>query len=103
MAVTWTIPSAAGLTHFAQWDGSTFAYVAQTAFVDRRWRVAIFPHGTDNKQTIGAYVRSEAQGKKYVEAWARINHGRIVLAQGRLIMPHEGVKPRKPKGSDDRS
>lgn len=68
------------------------------AFRDGRWRVSIFPHGIGDKQSIGAYVWSEAQGKKYVEAWARINHARIVSAQGRLMMPHEGVRPRKPQG-----
>ena len=79
------------MASFAQWDGALFGYVTETAFADGRWRVCIFPHGTDDKQSFGAYVRTKAQGKKYVERWARINHARILPAQGRLVMPREGV------------
>ncbi len=82
MALVWKPPSVPGAAIFAVWDGTTFGYVTETAFADGRWRVSIFLRGTDDRQSIGAYVRSEAQGKKYVEAWARINHARIVPAQG---------------------
>lgn len=103
MTVTWTIPSDPGMASFAHWDGALFGYVTETAFADRRWRVAIFPHGTNDKKSFGAYVRTEAQAKKYVERWAKINHARIAPPKGRQVMPHEGLKPRKPKGSDERS
>lgn len=103
MALTWIIPSDPGMGHFAQWDGALFGYVTETAFADRRWRVCIFPHGTDDKRSFGAYVRTKAQGMKYVERWAKHNHARIAPLPGRQVMPHEGVKSRKPKGSDDRS
>lgn len=107
MTVIWKPPSIPGAAQFAYWGESLFGFVTQTAFRDGRWRVRIFPHGKDDERSFGAYVRTEAQGKKYVERWAQVNHARIAPAKGRQVMPHEGAgsatKPRKPKGSDDRS
>jgi hypothetical protein len=67
-----------------------FGYVASTAWPTDPWRIAIFPHGVDDEQTINARVSNEALAKKFVERWAEYNHQRIASAKGRHRMPHEG-------------
>jgi hypothetical protein len=103
MPVYWKPPSVEGAAQFAYWDGAVFGFVTQTAHRDGRWRISIFPHGQNDEASVGAYVRSEAQAKKFVERWAQHNHARIAAPADRQVMPHEGLKPRKPKGSDERS
>jgi hypothetical protein len=104
MPVVWTPPAVPHAPSFAYWEGTMFAYVTDTAYADGRWNVRVFPSGDNNDpNALYAYVKTEAQGKKYVERWADHNHERIAPPKQRQIMPHEGLKPRKPKGSDDRS
>ena len=103
MHLTWTNPSHPGMARFAMWDGTIFAYVTGTARQDGAWRIAVFPSGKDDGAAIGAYVKTEALGQKFIEAWAARNHHRIVVKE-RKRMPHETpLPPRKPKGSDERS
>ena len=90
MPVLWKQPSDGVNTYFAHWDGSMFGYVTETAWPVNPWRIAIFPHGTDDRSTFGTRVATEAQAKKYVERWAEHNHQRIAPAKGRHRMPHEG-------------
>lgn len=101
--VTWKPPSIPGAAQFALWDGALFGYVTQTAYRDDRWRISIFPSGVDDGKGVGCYVRNGAQAKKFVERWAQHNHASIAPPKGRQIMPHEGIRPRMPKGSDERS
>lgn len=103
MSVTWKPPSIPGAAQFAYWDGALFGYVTSTSWPVNPWRIAIFPHGVDDEHGFGARVATEALAKKFVEQWAQANHRRIAAPKGRQIMPHEGLKPRKPKGSDERS
>lgn len=103
MPVIWKPPNIPGAPHFAYWEGAVFGYVTQTAHRDGRWLMKVFPSGKDDGTGPRAYVRTEAQAKKFVERWAEVNHRRIEPAKGRQVMPHEGLKPRKPKGSDERS
>ena len=95
MPVYWKPPSVEGAAQFAYWGESLFGYVTQTAFRDGRWRISIFPDGKDNEAAVGAYVRTEAQAKKFVERWAEHNHQRIAPPKGRQIMPHEGATVRQ--------
>ena len=103
MPVHWKPPSVEGAAQFAYWDGALFGYVTETAWPTNPWRIAIFPHGRDDEQTFGTRVATEAQAKKFVERWAEHNRQRIAPPRGRQVMPHEGLAPRKPKGSDERS
>ena len=90
MPVYWKPPSVPGAAQFAYWDGAVFGYVTQTAGIVDPWRIAIFPHGTDDEHTFGARVATEALARKFVERWAEHNHQRIAPAKGRHRMPHEG-------------
>ena len=92
MPVLWKQPSDGVNTYFAHWDGAMFGYVTETAWPVKPWRIAIFPHGTDDAETFGTRVATEAMAKKYVERWAEHNHHRIDPAEGRHRMPHEGWK-----------
>jgi hypothetical protein len=100
MTVIWKPPSIPGAAQFAQWNGATFGLVREMA--DGRWRASVFPDGQSHHDK-GALAATESQAKKWVERWAQVNHTLIGPASRRQIMPHEGVKPRKPKGSDERS
>ncbi|APG04970.1 hypothetical protein BJI69_14420 [Luteibacter rhizovicinus DSM 16549] len=100
MTVIWKPPSIPGAAQFAQWDGATFGLVREMP--DGRWRASVFPDGQSHHDK-GALAANEALGKRWVERWAAVNHRLIKPAPGRQVMPHEGVKPRKPKGSDERS
>jgi hypothetical protein len=100
MTVTWKPPSIPGAAQFADWEGATFALVRE--MTDGCWRAGVFPDGHSH-HSMDALAGSERQAKAWVERWAKANHHRIAAAPGRQIMPHEGLKPRKPKGSDDRS
>ena len=100
MATVWKPPNIPGAATFAEWNGATFALVR--SMPDGQWRAAVYPDG-ESHHSVGAMVPTEAMARKFVERWAEFNHQRIAPAKGRQIMPHEGLPPRKPKGSDERS
>lgn len=98
--VTWKKPAVPGAPLFAEWDEAKFGLVRQA--VDGRWRASIFPDG-DTSHSKDVYLATEEQAKLAIVQWARRNHALIRPVQ-RTRMPHEGeLKPRKPKGSEDRS
>jgi hypothetical protein len=100
MPVIWKPPSIPGAAQFAEWEGAIFGLVREIA--DGLWRVGVLPDGK-SWHSIDARVASEALAKKFIERWARYNHARIAPQKGRQVMPHEGLKPRKPKDAEDRS
>jgi len=98
--VTWKKPTVPGAARFAEGDGAKFGLVRQT--VDGRWRASIFADG-DTSHSKDVYLATEEQAKLAIVQWARRNHAMIRPVQ-RKRMPHEGeLKPRKPKGAEDRS
>jgi hypothetical protein len=100
MSIVWKPPSILGASWFAEWNGRTFAFVRKMP--DGLWRVGVFPDGESHHSRDGM-AGSLDQAKRWVERWAKHHHALIKPAPGRQIMPHEVLKPRKPKGSDERS
>lgn len=89
-----------GAPLFAEWEGAKFGLVREHP--DGRWRAAVFPDG-DTSHSKNAFLATQEQAKLAVVQWARRNHGQIRRVQ-RKYLPHEGdIKPRKPKGAEDRS
>lgn len=82
-------------------DGRHIAMVRQGA--DRRsWRVCVYPGG-DSGGVREAVAGSERQAKRWVERWAAKRTISYPVPE-REKLPHEGeIKPRKPKGTEDRS
>lgn len=81
--------------------GQQFALVRERA--DRRsWRVSVFPDGNPD-HSFEAVAGSERQAKRWIERWAA---KRVVncspLLRGRVVQ-EEDLKPRRPKGLEDRS
>ncbi|WP_036129181.1 MULTISPECIES: hypothetical protein [Luteibacter] len=82
--------------------GQRFVMVREHACGRGTWRVSVFPHGNQDK-AIEVVAGSERQAKRWVERWAAKRTISYPVPE-RKRMPHEGeLKPRKPKGAEDRS
>jgi hypothetical protein len=93
-------PSCPGAPSFAEWDGATFALVRRMP--GDCWRAGLFPDGR-SERSMDVLAGSEARARWFVERWTA-HHWRAIRTQSpRAVMPHEGLPPRKPKGSDERS
>jgi hypothetical protein len=82
-------------------NGQVFVMVRERAN-GGGWRISLFPDGKRDG-AIERVAASEAQAKRWVERWAA-NRTISYPVPERKRMPHEGeLKPRKPKGAEDRS
>jgi hypothetical protein len=76
--ITWSVPPTPHFSRFATWEGRlVFASVSPSgAPLLGAWLLMLYPNGrTSNARCI--YVASEAQGKRFVERWARAHAAAI--------------------------
>ena len=71
--ITWSQPDNPAHARAATWEGRlVFAMVCPSGRGPRPWLVALYPSGhTAHARNI--YAASKAQGKRFIEQWARAN------------------------------